>query len=86
MLVALDQSSWVDGNGLDACGLVLAVEIGACGSMGMGFDACGSALAVEIGACGLTGTSLCMCICHCGSVLVAEMDAWRRFKGRTQVE
>ena len=86
MLMALDQSSWVDGNGSDACGLVLAAEIGACGSMGMGFDACGSALVVEIGACGLTGTSLYMCICRCGSALVAKMDAWRRFKGRTQVE
>ena len=38
--------------GLDACELVLAAEIGACGSMGMGFDASGSVLAVEIGACG----------------------------------
>ena len=38
--------------GLDACELVLAAEIGACGSMGMGFDAFGSVLAVEIGACG----------------------------------
>ena len=36
--------------GLDACELVLAAEIGACGSMGMG--ASGSVLAVEIGACG----------------------------------
>ena len=61
--------------GLDACGSVLAAEIGACGSTGMGFDACGSVLPMEIGACGLTGTSLCMYICYCGSVLVAEMDA-----------
>ena len=38
--------------GLDACGLVLTTEIGACESMGMGFDACGFVLAGEIGACG----------------------------------
>ena len=44
--------------GLDACELVLAAEIGACGSMGMGFDACGSMLAVEIGACGSTESVL----------------------------
>ena len=40
--------------GLDDCESVLAVEIGACGSMGMGFNACGSMLAAEIGACGST--------------------------------
>ena len=39
--------------GLDACGLLLAVEIGACESMGMGFDGCGLVLAGEINACGL---------------------------------
>ena len=61
--------------GLDACGSVLAAEIDACGSTGMGFDACGSILKMEICACGLIGTSLCMYICCCGSMLVAEMDA-----------
>ena len=60
---------------LDACGSVLAAEIRACGSTRMSFDACRSVLAVEIDAYGLTGTSLCMCIYRCGSVLVAEMDA-----------
>ena len=44
--------------GLDACELVLEVEIGACGSIGMGFDACGLMLAVEIGACGSTESVL----------------------------
>ena len=46
--------------GLDACGSMLAAEIGACGSTGMGFYACGSvlALAVEIDACGSTESVL----------------------------
>ena len=44
--------------GLDACELVLAVEIGACGLTGMGFDACGSVLAAEIGACESTESVL----------------------------
>ena len=39
VLVALDQSSWVDENGSKCCGSVLATEISACGSTGMGFDA-----------------------------------------------
>ena len=39
----------------------------------MGLDACGSVLAAEIGACGLIGMILYVCICRCGSVLVAEM-------------
>ena len=38
--------------GLDACGSMLAAEIGACGSTGMGFDACGSVLTAEIDTCG----------------------------------
>ena len=46
--------------GLDACGSVLVVEIGAYGSLGMSFDACGSMLAAKINACGLTE------ICACG--------------------
>ena len=61
--------------GLDACGSVLAAEISACGSTRMSFDAYGSVLVAEIGACEFIGTSLCMCIYHCGSMLVAEMDA-----------
>ena len=40
--------------GLDACGSMLAAEIGACGSTGMGFDACGSVLTAEIDTCGST--------------------------------
>ena len=52
--------------GLDACGSVLAAEIGACGSMGMGFDACGSMLVAEIDAYGLTESAL-MGFDSCGS-------------------
>ena len=44
--------------GLDACGSMLAAEIGTCGSAGLGFDACGSVLVVEIDACGLTKSVL----------------------------
>ena len=44
--------------GLDACGLVLAAKIGACGSIEMGFDACGLVLVAEISACGSTKSML----------------------------
>ena len=45
--------------GLDACGLVLAAEIGACRSTGMSSDAYGSMLATKIDACGSTGVFAC---------------------------
>ena len=69
MLVALDQSSWVNRNG-SRC---LWIDVGA-GDRCLWVNGNGF-LCLWIGAFGLTETSLCMCICRCGSALVAEMDA-----------